>query len=215
MTTLNVLIVDDHALMRAGLRSILALEPAMHVVGEAASGNEAIAMELAMRPDIVLMDVSMPEGDGIEATRQLTEAGSKAKVIALSASSDSAHVRAMFDAGAVGYLLKSSSGEELLAAIRTVWQHGAYVSPSVAPSLFNQRESGAKTFPPQRALSEREREVVRMIALGLTSKEIASELSLAPSTIETYRRHIAEKLNLRSVAEITRYAIRNGLASLD
>jgi DNA-binding NarL/FixJ family response regulator len=211
----KILLVDDHKMMRDGLRAILEKEELM-VVGEAASGREALVSARRLRPQIVVMDISMPELNGIDATRKLLAELPGTKVIALSMNSDRRYVLAMFKAGAVGYLLKNSASEELIAAVRAVADDLTYVSPSIAALIVDDAIDavGPRTAA-IRTLSTREREVLQLLAEGKSSKDIAAHLNVAVPTVETHRRQIMDKLSLRTIAELTKYAIREGLTSLD
>lgn len=217
---MKILLCDDQRLMRAGLRAILEKE-GVTVVGEAENGREGIALAAQLSPDIVIMDISMPELNGIDATRRLLMECPNVKVIGLSMNSDRRYVINMFAAGAAGLLLESSASEELMQAVRAVDAGLKYVSPSVAGSFVEglvgsaQLESGS---PPSsgaaRALSPREREVLQLLSEGKSSKAIAASLDIASTTVETHRRQIMDKLSLRTVAELTKYAIREGLTGL-
>lgn len=214
---MRVLLVDDHALMRAGLRAVLEREADVRVVGEAADGREAVAKAVALAPDVVVMDVAMPGLNGVEATRRLRDASPGARVIGLSMHADRRYVRAMFEAGAVGYLLKDSAPVELLAALRAVAERRTYVSPAIAGAVVEGflRGDAAGRAPSAPELSPRERETLQLLAEGKTSKEVAASLDIAVSTVETHRRQIMAKLGLHTMAELTKYAIRHGLTSLD
>jgi DNA-binding NarL/FixJ family response regulator len=212
----KILLVDDHKMMRDGLRAILEKEELI-VVGEAASGREALVSARRLRPQIVVMDISMPELNGIDATRKLLAELPGTKVIALSMNSDRRYVLAMFKAGAVGYLLKNSASEELIAAVRAVADDLTYVSPSIASLIVDDAvdAAGRSGTVAVRTLSTREREVLQLLAEGKSSKDIAAHLNVAVPTVETHRRQIMDKLSLRTIAELTKYAIREGLTSLD
>jgi DNA-binding NarL/FixJ family response regulator len=212
----KILLVDDHKMMRDGLRALLEKEE-LQVVGEAASGREALVSARRLRPQIVVMDISMPDLNGIDATQKLLAENPAIKVIALSMNSDRRYVRAMFRAGAVGYLLKNAASEELIAAVRAVADDLTYVSPSIASVLVDDALDGSRSAPGAtvRALSTREREVLQLLAEGKSSKDIAGRLSIAVPTVETHRRQIMDKLSLRTIAELTKYAIREGLTSLE
>jgi DNA-binding NarL/FixJ family response regulator len=213
----RILLADDHKMMRDGLRAILEKQPGMNVVGEASNGHEAVELARRLSPQVVVMDISMPDLNGVDATRQIVGHMRDVKVIALSMNSDRRYVLAMLAAGACGYLLKDAASEELTRAIRAVVAGQKYVSPFVAEAVIASavRESGPSLPLEGKALSSREREVLQLLAEGRTSKEIASTLGVAVSTIETHRRQIMDKLGLRSIAELTKYAIREGLTSLD
>jgi DNA-binding NarL/FixJ family response regulator len=209
----RILLVDDHKMMRDGLRAILERE-GLEVVGEAENGHEAIALARREKPGIVVMDVSMPDLNGVDATRRLVAELPGVKVIGLSMHADRRYVVAMFAAGAVGYLLKNSAADELIRAVRAVAGDLTYVSPAIAAVVV---ESLSRLSQPKsvKTLSPREREVLQLLAEGKTTKDIASRLSLAVPTVETHRRQIMDKLALRTIAELTKYAIREGLTSLE
>jgi DNA-binding NarL/FixJ family response regulator len=213
---MKILLVDDHKMMRDGLRAILEKED-LEVVGEAASGREALAQARRLRPQVVVMDISMPDLNGIDATGKLLAELPGIKVIALSMNSDRRYVLAMFKAGAVGYLLKNAASEELIAAVRAVADDLTYVSPSIASLIVDDARDGTRAAhgPAQRTLSPREREVLQLLAEGKSSKDIAARLDVAVPTVETHRRQIMDKLGLRTIAELTKYAIREGLTPLE
>jgi two-component system response regulator NreC len=211
----NILLIDDHRLMRDGLRAVLE-NAGLSVVGEGSNGREVFPLVDRLKPDIVLMDITMPELNGIDATRRLLGEHPEIKVIALSMNSDRRYVVAMFKAGAVGYLLKTSACEELIVAIRTVSEGLNYVSPAIAAQVIGDLVGDRPPMPAAtKPLSLREREVLQLLAEGKSSKEIAVQLALAVPTVETHRRQITEKLGLHSIAELTKYAIREGLTALD
>jgi two-component system response regulator NreC len=219
----NILLCDDHRLMRDGLKAILE-KAGFGVVGEAENGRESVALALELRPDVVVMDISMPDLNGIDATRLLIERWPACKVLGLSMNSDHRYVLAMFAAGAGGYLLKNSASEELIQAVQAVAAQLKYVSPSVAGSFIEGylAHTGAEPTSPttvvalgSRGLSPREREVLQLLAEGKSSKDIATRLSIAATTVETHRRQIMNKLALRTIAELTKYAVREGLTSLE
>lgn len=214
---MNILLVDDHQMMRDGLRAVLERETDLHVSGEAADGRTALELCSTLHPDVVVMDIGMPGLNGIEATRQVTTHHPRTKVVALSMNADRRYVHAMFEAGAWAYLVKSSASEELIRAIRAVAHDEKYVSPTVASAVLDAFVVGPKatTRDPRGELSPREREVLQLLAEGMTSKEIAARLDLAVSTIETHRKQIMAKLELRSVAELTKFAIRTGITTLE
>lgn len=221
---MRILLADDHQMMRDGLRAILE-GAGMSVVGEAASGREAVALAQSVNPDVVVMDISMPDLNGIDATWRLASEMPEIKVIGLSMNSDRRYVIAMFAAGAVGYLLKSSAAEELIRAVKAVACGQKYVSPAIAGIVLDNlvgradvaasRSRTPPSFAAVKPLTSREREVLQLLAEGRSSKEMAQSLNVAVTTVETHRRQIMDKLGLRTVAELTKYAIREGLTSLD
>jgi two-component system response regulator NreC len=222
---MKILLCDDHRMMRDGLRAILEKE-GFEVSGEAATGREGLALADQVRPDVVVMDISMPDLNGIDATRKLLAKHPGIKVVGLSMNADRRYVAAMFAAGAVAYLVKSSASEELIQAIRAVLANFKYVSPAIAGSFvddFVTHASAAQfpsSMPPARAsgnkpLSPREREVLQLLAEGKSSKDIAAQLDVAATTVETHRRQIMDKLQLRTIAELTKYAVREGLTTLE
>lgn len=214
---MNILLVDDHQMMRDGLRAVLERESDLHVVGEAADGRTALELTATLHPDVVVMDIGMPGLNGIETTRHLAAQQPGVRVVGLSMNADRRYVHAMFEAGAWAYLVKSSASDELIRAIRAVAQSEKYISPAVANAVVGAFVGGSKSQSrdPRSELSPREREVLQLLAEGLTSKEIANKLDVAVSTIETHRKQIMAKLELHSVAELTKFAIRTGLTTLE
>ncbi len=212
----KILIADDHKIFREGLRALLERQKGLEVVAEASDGLEAVRLTQKLAPDVVIMDVAMPEKNGIEATREIVETFPKARVIALSMHSDRRFVLQMLKAGAVGYLLKDSAFEELSTAISAVASNQTYLSPRVTDVVIKEYlHSQAKAEPSVfSVLTNREREVLQLLAEGKSTKEIAGLLHVSVKTIETHRQQIMDKLDLHSVAELTKYAIREGLTSL-
>jgi two-component system, NarL family, response regulator NreC len=206
---LRVLLADDHALVRQGFRMILDAQPDFEVIGEASNGNEAVELCAQLKPDIIIMDVSMPELNGIEATRRVMELSPRNKVLALSMHKDSVFVREILKAGAKGYLLKHAIDAEMLNAVRAVGRGEGYLSPAVSNAVLTDYRK--HVTDPLDLLSTREREVLQLIAEGQTNKEIASALNLSVYTIEAHRGRIMEKLNLHTTGELVRFALRNGL----
>jgi DNA-binding NarL/FixJ family response regulator len=196
-------------MVRRGFRLILGSQPDMEIVGEAGNGREAVEMAQEVQPDIVVMDVAMPELNGIEATRRISELSPRTRVLALSMHKDSIYVREILRAGARGYLLKDSSDNDLLAAVRAVASGEGYLSPGVSEAvLIDYRKH---VSDPIDLLTSREREILQLIAEGKTNKEIAAGLSLSVYTVDAHRGRIMEKLNLHSTGELVRFAVRKGL----
>lgn len=206
---IRILLADDHAVVRQGFRMILAAQPDLAVIGEAANGREAVELAEQLQPDLVVIDVSMPELNGIEATRRIHEAVPRCRILALSMHRDSVYVREILRAGAHGYLLKDGIDQDLLSAVRAVAQGQGYLSPAVSDAVLS--DYRRHVTDPIDLLSSREREVLQLIAEGKTNKEIATDLNLSVYTIESHRGRIMEKLNLHSAGELIRFAIRNGL----
>ncbi len=211
----RILLADDHEILLDGLAALLAKEPDFEVVGTARDGREAVEKSHALHPDVVVMDVSMPGLNGIDATRQITARRPDAKVLCLSAHAEPQFVKAMLEANAAGYLLKDYSHESLVRAIRHVIVGEVYICPrvghAVVRALKADRPSVTSTVEP---LTEREREILQLIAEGHSTKEIADRLFLSIKTVGTHREHLMEKLGIHSVAGLTKYAIREGLTDL-
>jgi len=214
--SVKILLADDHQLMRQGLRSMLEEQPNLEVIGEADDGRTAVRLARELQPDLVVMDVTMPDLNGIDATRQIRAQNPNVRVIALSMHAERQFVMQMLAAGASGYLPKDCPVDELLSAIEAVVRSDTFLSPKVTGVLVKECVGGV---PEAGAfcgtLSPREREVLQLVAEGKSSKEIAFMLGLSSKTIEGHRRQIMDKLKLYSVAELTRYAIREGVTSLD
>ncbi len=213
---MKVLLVDDHKIIRDGLRAILERQPDIHVVGEAAEGHEAILIARATRPDVIVMDVSMRGLNGIDATARLKTEIPESRVIGLSMNADRRYVLAMLTAGAAGYLLKDSAADELLRAVQMVAAGQTFLSPQITGIVIDRAvKSDLPAEVPAGALTTREREVLQLLAEGRTSRDIGARLHIALSTVETHRRQIMSKLKIRTIAELTKYAIREGLTTLD
>jgi DNA-binding NarL/FixJ family response regulator len=212
---LRVVLVDDHELMRQGLRSILEREDGVEVVGEAASGRAAVELTRTLAPDVVVMDVAMQDLNGIEATRQIRAVCPRAKVLALSSHSDSRYVTAMLDAGACGYVLKANAYDDLRRALDAARRGKSYLCADVTAAVVGGSLTNAAPVNARTALSAREREVLQLLAEGLSSPQISQRLFVATSTVETHRRNLMRKLGIHSVADLTKYAIREGLTSLE
>ncbi len=209
MKRTRILLADDHAVVRQGFKMILGAQTDMEIVGEAANGREAIELAERLKPDIVVMDVAMPELNGIEATRRLLGSVPHTRVLALSMHKDSVYVREILRAGARGYLLKDSGAEDLVRAIRAIAGGESWLSPAVSNAVLDDYRRHVTN--PIDLLTSREREVLQMLAEGKTNKEIAVVLNLSVYTVDAHRGRIMEKLNLHSINELVRFAVRNGL----
>ena len=214
---IRIMLVDDHKMIRDGLRSLIEKQNDMEVVGEAADGQNAVLTARKLSPEVIVIDIGMPELNGIEAARQITALKCKPKVIGLSMHADRRYVAQMLKAGASGYILKDSAFEELVQAIETVAKGRTYLSPQIAGTVLDEFKRTAKKDDGSvfSVLTGREREVLQQISEGCSTKEIASSLSVSVKTVETHRRQIMEKLDLHSVAELTKYAIKEGLTELE
>jgi DNA-binding NarL/FixJ family response regulator len=212
----RIILAEDHRITREGLVNLLEERSDMQVVGEAENGREAVRLATELSPDLVIMDVTMPDLNGIDATRIITSGSNNTKVIALSMYSDKQFVQGMIQAGASGYLLKDCAFEELVSAIQAVIQGDTYLSPGIAGIVVQDYLNKLTTdrSSADTVLTNREREVLQLIAEGNSTKEIAARLSVSVKTVETHRRQIMEKLGIFSIAELTKYAIREGLTSL-
>ncbi|HEV2349149.1 MAG TPA: response regulator transcription factor [Terriglobia bacterium] len=213
MSQLRVLIADDHEVFRKGLRTILEVRPEWHVCGEASTGRAAVDAAKELKPDVVIMDISMPELNGIEATRQILKIAPKTEVLILSMHDSEELVHEMVEVGVRGYVLKSDAGRVLISAIEALGNHEPFFSSKVSDHILQgyretekPPESGTS---PHNRLSAREREIVQILAEGKTNKEVAAVLGISVRTIETHRANIMRKLNLNSLSELVRYAIRN------
>jgi two-component system, NarL family, response regulator NreC len=209
MKRTRILLADDHAVVRQGFKMILAAQPDMEIVGEAGNGRATVELAEQLRPDIVVMDVAMPELNGIEATRRLAASLPHTRVLALSMHKDSVYVREILRAGARGYLLKDSVAADLVSAVRAVASGEGYLSPAVSNAVLDDYRRHVTN--PIDLLTSREREVLQMLAEGKTNKEIAGILNLSVYTVDAHRGRIMEKLNLHSINELVRFAVRNGL----
>ncbi|MGC9952478.1 MAG: response regulator transcription factor [Bryobacteraceae bacterium] len=217
--SVRILLADDHRILREGLRSLLAQQPDMVVVGEAADGEEAVALAGQLRPDLVIMDVVMPGLDGVAATRRIRAEIPATRVIALSMHADRRFVSEMLRAGALGYLLKDSAFEELHQAVRTVMDGRPYLSAVITGSIvedFVRQTSAPERSPasPLEMLTARELEVLRLLADGKRVKEVAHLLAISAKTVESHRQNIMDKLEIHSTVDLTRYALREGLTSV-
>ncbi len=215
---LRVFIADDHAVLRAGLRMLIEAQPDMQVVGEAEDGEEAVRRMLSLHPDVALIDVNMPKLDGLETIRQLKAAAPRVRALVLSMYDDEGYLRRALEYGAAGYVLKKAADTEVMAAIRAVARGEVYVYPSLTHLLVNRYLGRAKEpqpSPSSEELSEREMEVLRLLAAGYTSQQVGNQLALSAKTVETYKARVMEKLNLQSRVDLVRYALRHGLLGSD
>ncbi len=212
--SIRVLLAEDHVIVREGLRSLLELGDGISVVGEAANGREAVALARKLRPDVVVMDIAMPLLNGFEATRQILLVAPASRVLVLSAHSDDEYVAHMVAAGAAGYVVKQSSGQLLVNAVRETAAGRLYFSPAILRRLnkFERqaRESGTARTPPRRALTAREAEVLQLVAEGAPNKRIATELGISIKTVEKHRQQLMDKLDIHDTAGLTRHAIATG-----
>ncbi len=216
MRTIRVLLADDHQMLRQGLRALIEKEDGMSVVAEAEDGREAVELSRELEPDVIVMDVAMPNMNGIEGTRRIVAEQPGSRVLALSMHSDRRFVKEMFAAGALGYLLKDSAFGELVLAIRTLADDRIYLSPGVADAVIKdfvhrRAESDTSVFS---LLTARQREVLQLTAEGMSTREIAEQLKVSVKTVESHRAKIMEKLDVHSIAELTKYAVREGLTSI-
>lgn len=211
---IRVMIVDDHKIIREGLRALIARQADMEVCGEAADGRSAVDLAAELKPDVIVMDLSMPDMNGIEATERALAENPRTRIIALSVHSDSRFVDGVLKAGAAGYLLKDCAFEEVVRAIKAVTVGQVYLSPGVATRVVKSyvQQVNASSAP---VLTAREREVLQMIAEGQSVRSIAATLSVSIKTVESHRQQIMRKLRINSVAGLTRYAIREGITSVD
>ena len=215
MNPIKILLAEDHSIVREGLCALLKLEPDLLVIGEAENGRQAVALTLQMHPDVVVMDIAMPQLNGLEATRQILHAAPATKILILSAHGDDAYVEKVMALGASGYLIKQTAASVLPAAIREVHQGRSFYSPSISQRRFHhQRKAQAQgELPTGRAavLTSRETEVLQLVAEGKANKETADLLNISIKTVEKHRQRLMEKLNLHDTASLTRYAIAAGV----
>ena len=212
MSAMRILVADDHEVVRQGVRTLLEAQPAWEVCGEAADGREAVEMTKRLKPDVIILDITMPNLNGLEATRQILKADPKARVLILTMHESDQVVREVLDAGARGYVLKSDAGRNLVAAVEALRLHNTFFTSKVAEMVMDGYRKAAptkgETNPPDR-LTPREREVVQLLAEGKSSKEVAVALDLSVKTAETHRANIMRKLDIHSVSDLVRYAVRN------
>jgi two-component system NarL family response regulator len=212
--TINVLIADDHKMFRQALRVPLEAEPDLAVVGEVGTGEETLKAVKQLAPDVVILDIALPDKNGIQVAAEMSRFKAPPRVVALSGYSERLFLDEMLKAGAQAYVLKSSGAEELIAAIRAVVAGNSFLSPELTHSLIRAREQASRSGSvPLSVLGRREVEVLKQIARGLRSAQIATELGIAVGTVEVHRRNIREKLGLKTTAELTRYAVHHGLTS--
>jgi len=210
MGKIRVVLADDHTVVRQGFRSLLQEDKSIDVVGEAEDGQEAVLVTKKTRPDVVVLDISMPILNGVQATRQIRKFSPKIKILILSMYKDEEYVREVFHAGAVGYILKQTTGPDLISAIKEVNRGNAYLSPSIAKHLvsdYREIVKGGKSEGKQTGLTSREIEVLQLIAEGYSNKKIAERLFISIKTVETHRQKIMDVLKIHDVAGLTRYAI--------
>ena len=211
---LTVVLVDDHSVVRDGLRFLLEAEGDIRVIGGATNGREAVQEVRRLQPDVVIMDLAMPELNGIEATRQIRDACPGTQVLVLSMHSTAEHIFRALQAGALGYLLKESAGPEVVTAVRTVHAGKRYLSQKIAGTVVDDYIRERHAASPMESLSSRERQILQLIAEGKSSAETARELFLSPKTVETYRSRLMHKLGLANLSELVRFAIQHGLTPL-
>jgi two-component system response regulator NreC len=209
---IHILIADDHGVLRAGLRTLLNAEPDLEVIAEASDGNDVLRLASELRPDIVLLDISMPGPGGIEVTRRLKEALPELRVLILTAHEDESMLREAVQVGAAGYIIKRAVESELINAIHSVWRGDLYVHPAMTRALLKETSLfPVSAEPAVESLTPREIEVLRLIAKGYTNGQIAKELNLSVRTVESHRANLMGKLELRSRVELVRYAMEHGL----
>jgi DNA-binding NarL/FixJ family response regulator len=213
MTNTTVLLVDDHTIVRQGLKALLSSEKNITIVGEAQTGREAVELASQLRPSVVIMDLAMPRLNGAEATRQILKTLPSAKIIVLSTYGDDEHVQQALTAGAAAYLLKQTAAEDVVDAIREVSKGNAYFSPAIAKRLREQtlQQPGDTPRMPDVELTQREAEVLQLIAEGYANKQIAAELNLSVKTVEKHRQQVMQKLNIHNIAGLVRHAAAKGI----
>ena len=213
LNKINILLVDDHKLLRDGLRNIIEKKSNMQIIGEASDGREAIKIASKLQPNVIVMDVAMPNLNGIEAAKQIHKNNPEVKIIGLSMHSGKQFIQGMFKAGAFGYLLKDGDGDELITAISCVMENKRYLSKDINQDYLTLIKKGEVLEKAE--LSSREKEVLQLIAEGKSSKDIGEILFLSPKTIDVHRNNIMKKIDLHSIPELTKYAIQKGLTTLD
>jgi two-component system, NarL family, response regulator NreC len=208
---IRVLLADDHAILRSGLKALLNQEADMEVIGEASNGREAVQKAANLKPDVVVMDISMPEMDGLRAAEEIHHLGLPCRLVILTVHADEDYLFQMLRLGASGYVLKSSADMELIDAIRTAYRGDVFLYPSAVKKLLGEYLKGGRSAEDTDSLTPREREVLKGTAEGFTNNEIAEQLVISPKTVDTYRQRIMEKLNLHHRSELVRYALKKGL----
>lgn len=211
MKKISVLLADDHTVVRQGLRSLLSAEVDIEVVGEAENGRQAVQMVQRLSPDIVVMDIAMPQLNGLEAARQIIREGLPTKILMLSSYGDDEYVQQLAALGASGYLMKQTAATDLIKAIREASRGNAYFSPSISKQLLDYCRNGRKNAPQSAELTSRELEVLQLVAEGNGNKQIASTLNLSIKTVEKHRQKLMNKLNIHDIAGLTHYAIAHGV----
>ncbi|MFH1216107.1 MAG: response regulator transcription factor [Pseudomonadota bacterium] len=212
---LRLLLVDDHAIIREGLRHLLGRESFIEVVGEAATGRQALALVEELQPDMVVMDIAMPDMNGIEATEEICRRWPKVRVVILSVHSTTEHIHRAFRAGATGYVLKESAGKELIAAVRSAHSNKTYLSQKIREQDIDNLQARSWSKSPLEELSRREREVLQLVVEGKSSIEIAAILFLSQKTVETYRSRLMSKLALHDIPSLVKFAIQHGITPLE
>jgi DNA-binding NarL/FixJ family response regulator len=205
----RILIADDHEIVRQGLRRLLETQPGWQICGEAASGREAVAKARQLKPDVAVLDFGMPELNGAEATRQILQASPRTEVLVLTMHDAEQLVREVLEAGGRGYVLKSDASRDLVAAVQALLVHRTFLSPGVSKLVVDGYLRGSNVETPADRLTPREREIVQLVAEGKSNKEVSSSLNISIKTVEAHRSHLMHKLNLSSVSDLVRYAIRN------
>ena len=216
MNRVRILIADDHEVVRKGLRSLLEGQAAMEIIGEASNGREAVDKAIALKPDVVVLDIGMPELNGLEATRQIVKGTPRTEVLILTVYETEEVIREVLRAGARGYVLKSDAGRLLISAIESVAAHKAFFTSRVSELVlagFLSSEGEPESESQGQPLTPREREVLQLLAEGKTNKEVAAALGIGLKTVETHRQNLMTKLGLHSVVDLVRYAIRNGIVA--
>jgi DNA-binding NarL/FixJ family response regulator len=218
MSTIRVLIADDHAIVRDGVRALLTLSDDMTVVGEAANGREAIDLARRLRPDVILMDIAMPGLGGLEATIEIRRENPEAKILVLTQYEDREYIRRFLKAGVSGYVLKKAAGSELTSAIRAVHRGGLVLDPEVAREAMRDQAASSEAggaADPYDALTDREKQVLKLVAEGHSNKDVAEQLGISVKTAMSHREHIMQKLDLHSRTELIRFAIQQGVIRVD